>query len=633
MAAGSAVSMWAPRGILAFGLIVCVAVVLFVISAVLTEKNRQNGQHLDIFTYHNQVEPTPITWRDLSLDAENWLVPEQLNFGFSSSPIWFKVRPDSSKLNDDALLVLAYPMLDDVQMFIVDDDGNLITHQKTGDAYAFADRPIAHNHFLFPVNREALQHTILFRIQSEGSVKFPLSLWQTSRFYEFDFLRGLFLAGIVGFVCAIGITSFIMYLFSGSKPFFVHGLFVFSSMTLAITLEGYGYQFLWPTAVFFQSIAVSVLGFLSLTLSLLLTGTTVKTSTYSRNLNKSGYLMFILALVMLVLSMVLPITLSLQLLGLFILTNLIGLIIANIYLFIKGESNAIMLALGYGALLFFIGISSLELLGLNSSLTIDFTYQILIGVSTQSMVLFLAVAGQYKEQQTRVLVEQKKVFEKEREAFKATQNMLTLKEQHEQELQYLVDRRTAELQQTLSDLERVNQELERLSTRDSLTGLKNRRSADTQLSNMLMESIRHNTSLSLVLLDIDRFKSVNDRFGHPTGDECIKHVGKLLSEHFKRRTELTSRFGGEEYLVVIRDLDFDQLHTLCEYFRADVESTPVKHQDVEVNLTVSIGVYHCIPQKDTTAASLISSADKLLYQAKHQGRNQVVCASDSFDRG
>lgn len=601
-------------------------------STVLTEKNQQNGQQLHILTYHKQIESTSFTWRDLSLDAENWVAPEQLNFGFSSSPIWFRIRPDVTRLTDEALLVLAYAMLDDVQMFIVDDEGNLIEHQKTGDNLPFAQRPMAHNHFLFPINRDALRHNILFRIQSGGSVKFPLSLWQTSLFYEFDFLRGLFLAVIVGFVFAIGITSFMMYLFSGSKPFFVHGLFVFSSMTLALTLEGYGYQFLWPTSVFFQSIAASVLGFLSVVLSLLLTGTTINTNTYSRNLTKCGYVLLVLALMMLLVSFVIPITLSLQLLGLFILITLIALIAVNIYLFFRGETNAMMLALGYGALLFFIGISSLELLGLNSSLSIDFTYQILIGVGTQSMVLFLAVAGQYKEQQTRILIEREKVFEKEREAFKATQKLLNLKEQHEKELQHLVDQRTAELQQTLNDLEQVNQELERLSTRDSLTGLKNRRCADAQLSNMLAESIRHNTSLSVVLLDIDRFKTVNDRFGHLTGDECIKHVGDLLCQHFKRRTELTSRFGGEEYLVVVREFDFDQLRSLCEFFRADVESTPVRHKDGEVTLTVSIGLYHCFPQKDTTAASLISSADRLLYQAKNQGRNQVVCASDSFVR-
>jgi diguanylate cyclase (GGDEF)-like protein len=156
-----------------------------------------------------------------------------------------------------------------------------------------------------------------------------------------------------------------------------------------------------------------------------------------------------------------------------------------------------------------------------------------------------------------------------------------------------------------------------LSRHDSLTGLANRRAFDACLHENFGLSRRHRHPLSLLLVDVDRFKRYNDSFGHPAGDELLKSVGARLSS-IARETDLVARVGGEEFAVILPETDSTGAQVLAERARLEVERTAGFLRQV----TVSIGVATLSPDM-ATPFRLIQESDRALYRAKRAGRNRV----------
>ncbi len=184
-----------------------------------------------------------------------------------------------------------------------------------------------------------------------------------------------------------------------------------------------------------------------------------------------------------------------------------------------------------------------------------------------------------------------------------------------------LDAMQAELARLLGRLTEQNLALEQLATTDPLTGLANRRRLFEQLDH---EAARHRRSLqplSLLLIDIDHFKRVNDNWGHNAGDRVLQGLARLLVSGL-RQVDLTARYGGEEFLVVLPDTGTEGALAAAELVRRRVAASQLPLSDDEtLQLTVSIGV--ATLQDDESIPNLIDRADRALYQAKHQGRNQV----------
>jgi diguanylate cyclase (GGDEF)-like protein len=167
-------------------------------------------------------------------------------------------------------------------------------------------------------------------------------------------------------------------------------------------------------------------------------------------------------------------------------------------------------------------------------------------------------------------------------------------------------------------LRKQNEELERLSISDALTGLHNRRYLTQRLSEELVRSYRHKASFSVLMADVDEFKKYNDAFGHPAGDEVLKKVASILLSA-TRSEDCTARYGGEEFAVLLTGTSGQVAEEVAERIRARVES----HQFAGRKITLSIGIAE-FPEDGQTADEVISSADEALYAAKRAGRNQVI---------
>lgn len=162
-----------------------------------------------------------------------------------------------------------------------------------------------------------------------------------------------------------------------------------------------------------------------------------------------------------------------------------------------------------------------------------------------------------------------------------------------------------------------------LNTLDGLTNLKNRKFFNDYLKKEIKSASRLQMHLSLLLIDIDYFKPINDKFGHLAGDACLKSLSVLLRNKIKRETDVIARYGGEEFAIILPDTDHEKAMAIAEDLRNFVENHPGQYGDINIPITISIGLTSTVPQPGTTIEQLIEQADVALYRAKANGRNQV----------
>ncbi|SDK50243.1 diguanylate cyclase (GGDEF) domain-containing protein [Maridesulfovibrio ferrireducens] len=167
--------------------------------------------------------------------------------------------------------------------------------------------------------------------------------------------------------------------------------------------------------------------------------------------------------------------------------------------------------------------------------------------------------------------------------------------------------------------------------RDGLTRVYNRRSFDERLVEELRRHQRHNMDLSLLMVDLDHFKSVNDTYGHMAGDLVLETIARIFEETF-RTTDFIARYGGEEFVILLPHTKTDQAKMLAERIREKIESKNMSYRDVNFNVTVSVGVSSVRPGSLAKETEIVRKADDALYIAKEQGRNRVVVSAASAAR-
>lgn len=177
----------------------------------------------------------------------------------------------------------------------------------------------------------------------------------------------------------------------------------------------------------------------------------------------------------------------------------------------------------------------------------------------------------------------------------------------------------------LTELKEANSRLENLSLCDGLTGIPNRRNFDQYINICWKNSMRFNKPLSLIMIDIDYFKAFNDNYGHLRGDECLIRLAKDMNSKIKRPLDLITRYGGEEFAVILPETDSEGAIIVAEELRKGVEELLIVHEYsvAAPYVTISLGVSTIIVKQTDSLEEFISSADKALYNSKKFGRNTV----------
>jgi diguanylate cyclase (GGDEF)-like protein len=306
--------------------------------------------------------------------------------------------------------------------------------------------------------------------------------------------------------------------------------------------------------------------------------------------------------------------------------------VTGLTLWSKGHRSASYFNLAWSAVIVATLIVSLMVYGL-IGYDPRIEYAQLVAFVLEVLLLSFALADQIQSERiSRVMAQQKnesllRHVNHEREArHQAQHTLITLQKEQNERLELEVARRTRELESMTTQLEAANKRLSEISLTDPLTGLFNRRFLDESLENAIKTATRSQSALSLMMIDIDHFKQINDQYGHLAGDSCLRSLAVTLRRMISRSTDRIARYGGEEFAVILPNTCTEDLVKLAEQIREGIAKTPVYFNGNELRLTVSIGCASIVPTEYIPTPCFIELCDKALYKAKAGGRNQVQCS-------
>lgn len=184
-----------------------------------------------------------------------------------------------------------------------------------------------------------------------------------------------------------------------------------------------------------------------------------------------------------------------------------------------------------------------------------------------------------------------------------------------------------QLQEKIDELQAANEKIRHLSILDSLTGCFNRGYLNDHLPTEIKRTLRYKSTMSLILTDIDHFKKINDTHGHQCGDKVLKAFADTLQIQIRKNVDWVSRYGGEEFVLVLPETGIADAITVAEKLREFVSKTPMLYKEQEINISASFGVA-AVSSSDAspeeTVVKLLNTADQRMYKAKKRGRNRVV---------
>ncbi|WP_083329229.1 diguanylate cyclase [Marinobacter salinus] len=543
-----------------------------------------------------------------ALDPTDWTAfsaDQVLNLGFSDGAFWLRVTVPPNSAN--RVLEIGYPLLDVVDVFWAR-NGEVILQYATGDTRPFHSRPIYHRNFVFLVPSNTETVTAFVRVKTQGSVQIPVSVVPSADFLAGEQLSYGWQTVFLGIILALALYNLFLFLIVRQPTYLWYVLTVVTSGLVQLNFHGLLFQWLWPELPGINRyFTVSIIG-LALMAAIMFSIQFLAVRRYS----ESGYRILLALLFCSGLSVLYGFVGGYQT-GIAIVSILAAIAtpvtwLVGIYVWCRGQKLAGFYVLAWTPLLLGHLILAVSKLGyMPRTFITEFGPQ--IGVALEVILLSFALAYRINLERHRRLKAQEHALEIQRRA------NLTLEER--------VRERTEEL-------ERANERLKTISLTDGLTQVANRRRFDEQLRMEWKRALRQGEPLSLLILDIDYFKSVNDRFGHLVGDDCLITVAAICANEIQRSGDLLARYGGEEFSVVLPATSEDGAGQVAERLRNAVATSAMYPgaQETPVSLSISVGVATMRPGQDDRPGELVRRADEALYGAKGAGRNRVMSYRD-----
>jgi len=530
-------------------------------------------------------------------------------FGFQPQPYWFHVRVQNQASEQERwLLVLSYALLDRVDVHVRGSDG-VITLQRSGDHLPFSERAIPHRHPNFWIDVDKGRFVdVLVRVESQSSMQVPLSLWQRDAFSDRERDAAIGVGLYYGILLALLLYNLVLFASLRDRSYLYYVLHISAFGAVMLSLNGLAFQYLWPHSPVLANQALPCLMALGLVAMLQFARHFLE---LERLVPLGNRLAIALMFAMSLLAMATPVldyrfavlTATASVFPAVMVVLASALTAAR-----RGYRPARWFLLAWSALLLGTLVYAMVSFGLMPKNFVT-EYGIQIGSALEMVLLSFALAYRY--------------------AALRNDNERIVREAKEQ-LESRVEARTLELSTALSQLSEANGRLREFNRRDGLTGVFNRRHFEEELLRMAGEARLHARPMSLIMADIDHFKSINDTHGHLAGDDCLRGVAKRIEECVKSSGGLVARYGGEEFAVLLPDRGIQEALELAERIRARIEGDPVLCDTGILAVTISLGVTEFRPaESNIDPAAALRRADRALYSAKQCGRNRVHQVSPS----
>lgn len=530
-------------------------------------------------------------------------------FGYTSSVYWFLIPLEGNKdAINNAWIKVNYPLLDYLDFYLLSSSDELINQYALGDRLPYSQRIIKHPAFMVPLETSNDELTILLRVKSESSLELPLTVVSDQEMWAsmegLSWLQGLFF----GAVFVLGIYHILIFSSTGDRGYLYFGGLAAAMALIQATLWGRAYEFLWPNSPEWNHVAITVLVNCSNFFGILYV-------TKVANIEKEYPKIYIIAIgisviagIMAMGSLFLPYSLMIfPTLSLSLIIFCVGAIILALRMRDKYPPAfavlfaAAMYTLGSAAYI----LGKLEVLP-NSTLLDN---ALAIGLLLQVMLFAFALSVKMgMERQLREQAQEEMAYAKDM--------LIETERQQNIHLDKVVRSRTRQL-------EEANARLQKISATDALTGLYNRRYFDESLAREYARSAREKAPLSVIMIDLDHFKVINDTHGHIFGDEALRQTAIRIQDVLKRPGDMAFRYGGEEFVVLLPDTNQSAAHIIAKQIWSAMRSAPVFLEENSETITVSIGIASNQPEPNGDPQALLSRADDQLYRAKEEGRDRI----------
>ncbi len=539
---------------------------------------------------------------ELLKQPQDWAInlDRVFNQSYNDSTWWLRFDVRNQTSLRDWLMEITYPVLDHLDIYVIRGQ-RLTQHFRLGDKQPFAERPVDHRSFLVPLQLDA-DAQILIRVRSSSSVQVPILFWEESYFHAAETDRAALQGIYYGALLIIAVYNLLLYLALRDHAYVYYVAYVICLGLFTAGLDGWAFQYLWPEQTHWNDQAIlfflaGLLFFASAFSRLFL-----DTPSISWFADAGQKLWLILSVSIIIASFYFPYNVMIKL-----LVPLAALICAfdlslGIYAWLKGYPAARYYTLAWAMLMvggFVLALTKFHILPRN--LFTDSATQ--IGSLLEAALLSFALAERINQERAMRHQAQQQALDTQ---FRATEA-----------LEQRVAERTREL-------EIANRKLHELSATDALTGIKNRGHLDRYLQQEVSRAVRYQHPLTVILIDVDHFKTVNDTHGHLVGDDCLREVARRIAVESRWPSDLAARYGGEEFCMVLPETDAEGARSVAERIRQQVESAAINTPIGPLQLTVSLGVFNGTPTQEDDAARFLAEADAALYQSKNQGRNQVT---------
>lgn len=529
------------------------------------------------------------------------------NFGFTKSVVWFHLRLTSNDPTPTRwLLENQYSLMDDVRVYLVQ-GGRMVHKIESGRMLPFALREIQHRNNIYTLYLHSGEELDLyFRVRTTSSLQLPLVPWTPQAFFNQDHAEQYVLGIYYGILVSMLVFNLLIYVTMRHVSYLHYVHYIVFWILLQMALNGQAYEYLWPNWPHWGATAIPVFTCLALIGVINFSRSFLNLADEMPRLDRGMRYLAYLSALLCAASFVAPYGLMIKLTTPNSLLGSILVMVAGAACLAKHprETHYRMLALAWTALLLGILVFCLKTAGLMPS-TFLTQHALQLGSALEAVLLSFALAHRMralKEENARIQSE-------------ATH-----------QLEQRVQERTRELDDTLARLHEANAALQQLSLMDGLTGAKNRKFFDDTLSDEIKRTSRAKQPLSLLLIDIDHFKAVNDVHGHLAGDACLRMVARAIAACLRRPGDEAARYGGEEFGVILPQTDNVGAAHIAEQIREAIVDLDISFEGRRIGLTVSVGVCTVHAQPGDEPDLVVGRADTALYQAKHGGRNRVCMA-------
>ncbi|WP_158635299.1 sensor domain-containing diguanylate cyclase [Luteimonas cucumeris] len=533
-------------------------------------------------------------------------------FGFQQGAFWFHASIVNRNTHEQRwLLVQRYALSDSIDIYVKYPDGRVV-HHAGGDSLPFEARSIRYRHPNFWLDLPlGEQVDLLVRVQSQSSMQVPLDLYTPTAFVDLTRDAQLAIGIYYGILVALFFYNLVLWLTLRDPGYFWY-LFHLSAFGMVLfTLNGLGYEYLWPNSPWLADKSVP----LSICLALIGMQQFARTFLELRERwpwgNRVSLALIVFFALLALAALQMPYRLSTTIAAKAVLFGVAWIAIASIVVLRRGYAPARLFLAAWA--LFLLGTTSFTLVAFGVlPKTFVTEYGVQIGSALEMLLLSIALSRRYAS------------LRQENERIVSDANL---------RLERKVAQRTQELRGTLAQLEDAHNRLRDSSRRDGLTGLYNRTHFREAFEAMLRESRVLGSPLSLLMIDLDHFKNINDQHGHLVGDDCLRWAAHRIGDTLRPYKALLARYGGEEFIVGLPGHDLAAAADVGEVLRRQLQQEPcVVRGGQEIHISASIGV-HAVQSTEDSASSIdaaLMAADLALYSAKAQGRDQVCTSAAPY---